>query len=96
MSSRNNLLNKKQLETARLIYNSLLFCKDNKALHSIEKLKSLIQKNFLEQNDMRLEYVEFVDASTLQPISKFQEKDKNAICIAAYIEGVRLIDNIIL
>ena len=45
---------------------------------------------------MRLEYVEFVDASTLQPISKFQEKDKNAICIAAYIEGVRLIDNIIL
>jgi len=96
ISSRNNLLNKKQLETARLIYNSLLFCRDNKALYSIEKLKMLIQKNFLKQNDIRLEYVEFVDASTLQPISKFQEKDKNAICIAAYIEGVRLIDNIIL
>ena len=95
MSSRNNLLNKKQLETASLIYNSLLFCKENKALHSIGKLKTLIQRNFAEQNDVRLEYVAFVDASTLQSISKFQEKDKNAICIAAFVGNVRLIDNII-
>ena len=95
MSSRNNLLNKKQLETASLIYNSLIFCKENKELHSIGKLKTLIQRNFAEQNDVRLEYVAFVDASTLQSISKFQEKDKNAICIAAFVGNVRLIDNII-
>ena len=95
ISSRNKLLNKKQLETATLLYNSLLFCKDNKELYSIEKLKTLIQKNFSEQNDVRLEYIEFVNAITLQSISQFKAKDKNAICIAAFISGVRLIDNII-
>jgi pantothenate synthetase len=30
------------------------------------------------------------------PIKKWKEEKQNAICIAAYINGVRLIDNIIL
>ena len=30
------------------------------------------------------------------PISEWQSKNENAICIAAYIGNVRLIDNIIL
>jgi pantothenate synthetase len=40
--------------------------------------------------------VEFVALKNMQAIQDWGEKDENAICIAAYISGVRLIDNIIL
>jgi pantothenate synthetase len=36
-----------------------------------------------------------VDANNLHPITVFKENDNNAVCIGAYVGGVRLIDNII-
>ncbi|HIL66533.1 MAG TPA: pantoate--beta-alanine ligase, partial [Flavobacteriales bacterium] len=61
---------------------------------SITNLKNCIKIQFSEQLEVDLEYLEFVDANNLQNISFFQENN-NAICIAAYLGGVRLIDNII-
>ena len=94
MSSRNKLLCPKQIETASMLYKSLKFCKTNKDKFSITNLKNYIKIQFSEQLEVDLEYLEFVDANNLQNISFFQENN-NAICIAAYLGGVRLIDNII-
>ena len=46
--------------------------------------------------DIELEYVEFVNLEKMQAIKDWGEENKNAICIAVYVSGVRLIDNIIL
>ena len=95
MSSRNKLLNAKQKLVASMLYESLAFCKANKDTLKIRELKTHLEKQFSEQLEVDLEYLEFVDANNLHPITVFKENDNNAVCIGAYVAGVRLIDNII-
>ena len=95
MSSRNKLLNAKQKLVASMLYESLAFCKANKDTLKIRELKTHLEKQFSEQLEVDLEYLEFVDANNLHPITVFKEHDNNAVCIGAYVAGVRLIDNII-
>ncbi len=95
MSSRNKLLSPKHLETASMLYKSLEFCKANKGKFSITDLKNRIKTQFSEQLEVDLEYLEFVNSNSLQTISVFKENGDNAICIAAFVGRVRLIDNII-
>lgn len=45
---------------------------------------------------IKLEYFEVADAGTLEPVSDVMPQEKIALCIAAYLDGVRLIDNIII
>jgi pantoate--beta-alanine ligase len=94
-SSRNKRLSKSAKNDATLIYNCLNYCLNNKT-REIAELKLSIQKKFEKQKNLKLEYAKIVDLNTMLPIKKWQGENKNAICIAAYIEGVRLIDNIIL
>lgn len=94
-SSRNKLLSKKAVKEATLIYKCLSYCAKNKE-EGISKLKAFIEQQFKKEKKLTLEYVEFVSIKDMQPIEKWKGKHKNAICIAAYINGVRLIDNIIL
>ena len=94
-SSRNKLLSKEQKNNAALIYDCLNYCLKNKT-KGIKKLKSYIQTKFKQQKNLKLEYVEFVDLKSMLPIKKWQNEKENAVCIAAYIDNVRLIDNIIL
>ncbi|MAU36726.1 MAG: pantoate--beta-alanine ligase [Flavobacteriales bacterium] len=94
-SSRNKLLSKEQKNNAALIYYCLNYCLKNKTI-GIKKLKSYIQTKFKQQKNLKLEYVEFVDLKSMLPIKKWQNEKENAVCIAAYIDNVRLIDNIIL
>jgi len=95
MSSRNKLLSQEQLDRASMLYKSLLFCKANKEKLTIIELKTRILEQFSVQNGVNLEYLEFVDPTDLQSISAFGEDGTNAVCIAAFVGGVRLIDNII-
>ena len=94
-SSRNELLTKIAKKEAALIYNCLYYCKNNKE-KGIVKLKSYIRHKFKNQENLTLEYAGFVALNTMQPIQTWQGENKNAVCIAAYHSGVRLIDNIIL
>ena len=94
-SSRNELLSKSGEKEATLIYKCLSYCKNNKE-KGITELKSHIQHQFEKQENLKLEYAEFVPLNTMQPVKEWQGKNKTAICIAAYVSGVRLIDNIIL
>jgi len=93
-SSRNKLLTTEQKRLASNIFKSLVYCKENKHL-SIENLKNYVQSN-LEKHKIELEYVEFVEIQSMTPIGSLSKGKKIAICIAAYLDDVRLIDNIIL
>jgi len=94
-SSRNELLSESGKKEAALIYKCLSYCKNNKEKGIVE-LKLHVQRQFEKQENLTLEYTEFVALNTMQPVEEWQGKNKNAICIAAYHSGVRLIDNIIL
>ncbi len=95
ISSRNKRLNALELEKAKLLYQSLLYIRKNFTKKTVILLKEEIELNFRKQSELKLEYLEIVDIQNLQPIDIFLEKDRNAVCIAASISGVRLIDNII-
>jgi len=94
-SSRNKLLSEDAKKEATLIYNCLLYCKNNKE-QTVAELKDYIKKQFEKQKNFKLEYAEIVNLNTMQATEKWQGKNENAVCIAAYHSGVRLIDNIIL
>ena len=95
MSSRNKRLSESDLEKATLIYKTLVFIKENKYKYSVEKLKDFCVEKFERHADLDLEYLEIVSLKNLQPIKKYNEKGDNVACIAATINSVRLIDNII-
>ena len=94
-SSRNILLSKEEKKNASILYSYLIYCKKNKS-KSIEYLKKYMYNIVLKNSKIELEYLEFISIEKMQKIEEWQEKNKNAICLAAYIGGVRLIDNIIL
>ena len=58
------------------------------------KSNSMLENN--NHSNIMLEYVEFIELKNMRPIKDFKAKGQNAICIAIYIDGIRLIDNIIL
>lgn len=94
-SSRNKLLSKKAKKEAVLINQCLQYCIEQQS-RGIDSLNAYTKKQFENHSSFELEYVEFVALENMLPITNWKGRGKNAICIAAYIDGVRLIDNIIL
>ena len=94
-SSRNKLLSKEEIKVASIIFECLEYCKYNMHLN-IKKIKLHIENQFLENQKIQLEYIEFVELNTFDKIKVWGKEKTNAVCIAAYINNVRLIDNIIL
>ena len=62
----------------------------------IKKIKLYIENQFFKNQKIQLEYIEFVELNTFDKIKVWGKEKTNAVCIAAYINNVRLIDNIIL
>tara|TARA_B100001093_G_C26860639_1_gene1030103 strand:- start:46742 stop:47578 length:837 start_codon:yes stop_codon:yes gene_type:complete len=94
-SSRNKLLSKEQIKEAAIIFKCLQYCKLNKD-SKIKDLKLYVEDQFLKNQKIKLEYIEFIEINNFNKIDEWREYKTNAVCIAAYINNVRLIDNIIL
>lgn len=95
MSSRNTRLSPVERETAVTISRSLQFIKDNLQSGHVSVIKEkaihlLTEKNF------RVDYVEIADAGTLQLINHWDGPQKVVALAAAYLNQVRLIDNLII
>ncbi len=95
MSSRNSYLSDKGMERASHIYKALMLAKKNvlKGLKKPYNLKNFIKKYLSSYTD-KIEYIEILDAVTLERVSSLSP-GKYLIAIAAYVEGTRLIDNIL-
>lgn len=97
LSSRNARLSAEARAQAPFLYASL---QEGKALllagHSPEETKKQITELFKKHPEFRLEYYEIVAFETLEPLTLYNSEVKTALVLAAHLNGVRLIDNIIL
>src|SRR5690606_15685785 len=94
MSSRNLRLTSAHRAKAKFIYDALLVAE--KMLRqgaSIGETNLRIKELFLEDNDFQLEYFEVVDSESLEKLDQKPNNGKAVLCIAAYLGGIRLIDN---
>lgn len=94
MSSRNTRLNKEERALAVEIYASLLVIKNNIKPSNIEVLKKTAL-HCLTSKGFKVDYVEIANIHTLQPINNWDGKEKIVVLIAAFLNKVRLIDNMI-
>ena len=95
MSSRNMRLKENERKTAATIYQSLSFIKENLPRMGIADLKSHAEA-MLEKAGFRVDYVEIAEAKNLTAIDQWNGKEKLVSVIAAFLNEVRLIDNMLL
>lgn len=93
MSSRNQLLTTKQRNTARQIYATLQAAKSQMGLVAFEQIESkAIQA--LTSVGFEVDYFAIVDPATLTKPSH-SDQFPVLICVAAWLSGIRLIDNLL-
>ena len=92
MSSRNMRLNKEQRAKAPALYETLIFLKQNICNGSLRDLKKEATDQ-LQKKGFKTDYVEIANAKTLKPINEWDARTNILGLVAAYIDGVRLIDN---
>lgn len=93
MSSRNRRLTEPQRNIAGLIYQCLISIQTKKGVQAF----SIVQKecvDILTRKGFRPEYIELVDADTLELLPDYDLSRKMIALIAAYIGDIRLIDNL--
>jgi pantoate--beta-alanine ligase len=95
MSSRNMRLNDTERKKAATIYQCLSKIKETLEKGSLEKIKKQAITD-LEQAGFKTDYVEIADAYDLTLLNDWDGKQKLVALIAAYINDVRLIDNMVL
>lgn len=95
MSSRNMRLNTEERQTALRIIEVLNTIRENIAPGDLRPLKKT-SVAFLEAYGYKPDYVEIADALTLEPKDHWDGKEKLVALVAAYLNEVRLIDNIVL
>jgi pantoate--beta-alanine ligase len=95
MSSRNMRLTADEREKAACIAASLNFIKSN-IKPGNQQLLLAEATDFLEKEKLKTDYVAIADASTIQPVTDWDGKQKLVALIAAFMGPVRLIDNMIL
>ncbi len=95
MSSRNMRLNAEERAKAATIFKTLLFIKEHFQPGKIEKLK-LEAGNLLLQQGFIPDYVEIAGADSLTAVNEWDGKQKLVVLIAALLNEVRLIDNMLM
>jgi len=94
LSSRNKYLSAKQRKEAVVLYQSLLLAKQHirRGTKNIATIKNMMRKK-IKKTSGKIDYIECVDAKTLEPIKTI--KGKILIACAVKFGPARLIDNII-
>ena len=94
LSSRNDLLSKKERKIAPIIYKTLLNVKNKIKNEQIESVIFKIENEFESTPSLKLEYLEIREALSLKPVKKINKEKKYRAFISARIGKIRLIDNI--
>ena len=96
MSSRNRRLSETQLQQASHIFSSFQNIKKNLTQQNSKELINHAKKELLSNGFDKIDYLSLANANTLEPIENWDEKTPIVILVAAFINGVRLIDNMLL
>lgn len=97
MSSRNENLSDEEREKASIIYKGLREAKlaFRSGTRKASELIGIVQKTIESEPLARIDYVAAVDAESLEPIEKIDDKEI-ILAAAVYFGKVRLIDNVVL
>ena len=96
LSSRNRRLTEEGRQFASRLYEYLKLGKDMLLAGTTpQKTKQILNEKLSGFEFIEVEYLNIADSITLQEIEESDSHNELVICIAAYIEGVRLIDNIL-
>ncbi|MFT4737835.1 MAG: pantoate--beta-alanine ligase [Cyclobacteriaceae bacterium] len=97
LSSRNARLNNQGKNYASMLYGSLMEAKNLlEKGEEVSMIESAISRKFASLDEIELEYFTVVNPSTFKRIETYSSDSDVALCIAAFVQGVRLIDNIYL
>ena len=96
MSSRNTRLSEAQREQAATIYKALLYIKNNWLKAGIDIIKQQATQQIKAAGFESVDYIEIADATTLQPLTEQTKQQPAVALVAAFLGGVRLIDNMVL
>jgi len=96
MSSRNTRLSQEQRLAAPEIYQTLLKSKKLFENGDLTKVKSFVKNEFIQNNELDLEYFEVADIESLKSVNEIEPNTKYRAFIAVFACKVRLIDNIAL
>ena len=95
MSSRNRRLQSSLRAEAPLLFAELLKAKSKLLKGETIEMVSILTIHYINAiKNVKIDYFEIADATTLQPVSN-NFKGEIAICVAAFFGDVRLIDNIV-
>ncbi|OYU55263.1 MAG: pantoate--beta-alanine ligase [Chitinophagaceae bacterium BSSC1] len=95
MSSRNMRLSEIGRQKAAMIFQVLNQIQTK--LNTQQPIDQLIEagkKVLLEAGFERIDYLELVEAQSLEPIAHWEPQKQAVLLIAVYLEGIRLIDNL--
>lgn len=95
MSSRNRRLNETERAIAPEIYRTLLMAKKLAFARPVQEVKNICAEHLIK-NGFIVDYFEFSDIETLQPVEDWNDSPGIIACVAAFLGSVRLIDNMIL
>ena len=95
MSSRNMRLNSAEQNQAVSIYESLIQIKQHLHPGSVESMKEMAIQ-YLTLRGFQVDYVEIANAETLENINEWNGTEKVVALIAAYLNEIRLIDNMLI
>lgn len=96
LSSRNRNLTPDERQQASALYQALTLAHDLLLEgQSVVQAKAAVTGFFNGNPHFRLEYVEIANTDTLQPVQEVLAPGQTAICLAAHLGKVRLIDNLV-
>lgn len=95
MSSRNRRLLPPYRKASPKLYKALQLAQQSLEKHSPEEVKNIVADFLAGEELIRLEYLEIADGVTLETVGALENHESVAICIAAYLGEIRLIDNIV-
>jgi pantoate--beta-alanine ligase len=96
LSSRNRRLSPEDRKLAPHLYKALQQAAWQVGSLPLSRIKAEAETYLSSCSGIRLEYFEIVDADTLQPLQQDAPAGKTALCLAAWLGQVRLIDNLII
>lgn len=93
MSSRNRYLSAEERSRALCLSRSL-FGAEQMLRNGIRDAKSIVEFVRNGMTDVQIDYVELVDADTMQPVERIEKPA--VLAVAAFVGPARLIDNVVL